>query len=366
MENYQLIIDIIGNTDTEGTNDKIEEPYSILFNILECYKTDFIKKLITKDININDIKRIVTKKLTTIDNIEIHKSGFKLRLFLNKYLNFDIKYIKSYNTYDIDVELIKINEKNVGVKLNGYFYLDNNYLLQDKNAELLIVDKKRVGEWCKECMSNIIKYNVLKNNELVYFNNIILNYENYFKKHTKETNLDILPYINLYNCLILRYDIHMKDRININKVVTFLPVSRYTCKNLFLKYQNIFKIFTDYKDEKLITFKNPKNDKYFNDGEPVNLVDTKFCLSLRLYCSKVNNIESVYFRKTTEKLDLEIKFIVKKSRIIGVRFGEIDYYIWKNEGNLNEYELYKQNGENHHEFIVNIFKDACIFYFKLN
>ena len=47
-------------------------------------------------------------------------------------------------------------------------------------------------------MINIIKYNVLKNSELVYFNNIILNYENYFKKHTKETNLDILPYINLY------------------------------------------------------------------------------------------------------------------------------------------------------------------------
>jgi hypothetical protein len=350
MDSYQLIVDIV------SVENKLEEPYSILFNLFECNKLDFIKKLTTENetdfssnlnyfLNKNDIKK---------ENLKIYDSKYKVKLFINKFLNLDIKYIKSNNSYDIILQLIEINNKIIGIKLNQYYYINKNNLSVDN----IVIDKKIISEWCKLC----IKYNIPKSNELVQFNNIIINYENNFKKNNKEHNLDILPYINLYNSLILRYDIYNNTESRTNKVVTFLPVSRYTCKNLFIKYQNLFKIFES--DKKMITFKNPKNEKYFNDGERIELVDTSYFLSLRLYCSKINNLESVYFRKTTEKLDLEIKLIVKKGKIIGIRFGMIDYYIWKKDGDLKDYETYNVNN-NYHDFVVKIFKDACVFYFKL-
>ena len=196
-----------------------------------------------------------------------------------------------------------------------------------------------------------------------------MNYENYFNKNTREINLDILPYVTLYNSLILRYDIHTNEYNNIEtKAVTFLPVSRYNCKNLFAKYQNLFKIFNNKEDnmnKKRITFKNPKNEKFFNDGDLIDLKESNLYLSLRLYCSKMNNLDSEYYRKTTENLDIKIEFIVKKGKIIGMRFGDIDYYIWKNDGNISEYENYNPK-YNYQEMAINIFKDACVFYFKLN
>ena len=359
MESYQIIADIVEKN--------IEEPYSFLFNIFECYNNDFLKKLTI--LNTERVEKDLTQFMVkhNMDNnlMKIMPSTYKLKLFVNKFLNSDIKYIKSNNFYNIDVEVLELNNKVIGIKLNSYFYIDKDSVSVNNT---IVIDKKVISEWCKTCINNIIKNNVFKNDNLVYFNNIILNYEYYFNKNIRETNLDILPYTNLYNSLILRYDINVKNNKDNDKIVTFLPVSRFTCKNLFIKYQNLFKIFTEDEDmltKKLITFKNPKNEKFFNDGVNVDFKETDFHLSLRLYCSKINNLDSVYYRKTTEKLDLNISMIVKKGRIIGIKFGKIDYYIWKNEGNLNDYEIYNSKN-NYHDVITNVFKDACIFFFKLN
>jgi hypothetical protein len=358
MESYQLIIDVISNE--KNIN---EEPYSILFNIFECYKLDFIKKLTTVNINDfnKDLNEFLQRNKINTNNIKIKNSKYKLKLFINKFLNTDIKYIRANNSYDINIEYLMNEDDNViGIKINQYYYINKT------NLELSLeqIDKKVISEWCKFCITNNIWKN---NNQLIYFNNIIWNYENSFKKLTnKDNNIDILPYINLYNSLLLRYDIYMNDETKTNKIITFLPVSRYTCKNLFIKYQKIFNIFNENNNNnKLITFKNPKNEQYFkSDTEKIDTVDTNFYLSLRLYCSKMNNLESTYYRKTTEKLDMTIKLLIKKKRIIGIKFGNIDYYIWKKDGNLLEYELYNDNF-NYHELVVKTFKDACVFFFKL-
>ena len=363
MESYQIIADIITKNKTN------EEPYSFLFNLFECYSVEFLKKLTIKmETSIEkELKYFLEKNKIDYTKLSIVVSDFKLKLFINKFYNSDIKYIKSNNFYDINVEYIRFDEKLVGVKINSCFYIDRQLLLNNK-TENVSIDKQLVGEMSKNCINYTIS-KVLKNNNLIYFNNIIMNYENYFNKNTREINLDILPYVSLYNSLILRYAIHGKDaKVMETKAVTFLPVSRYNCKNLFMKYQNIFKIFNNDENnlnKKKITFKNPKNEKYFNDGDIIDLKDCNLYLSLRLYCSKMSNVDSEYYRKTTENLDLKIEIIVKRGKIIGMRFGDIEYYIWKNEGNLSEYETYNSK-HNYQEMAINIFKDACVFYFKLN
>ena len=278
MESYQIIADIITKNKTN------EEPYSFLFNLFECYNVEFLKKLTVKmGTSIEkELKYFLEKNKIDYTKLSIVVSDFKLRLFINKFYNSDIKYIKSNNFYDIDVEYIKFEENFVGVKINSCFYIDKQLLLNN-----VLIDKQLVGEMSKSCINYTIS-KVLKNNSLIYFNNIIMNYENYFNKNTREINLDILPYVSLYNSLILRYDIHGKNtNVNVTetKAVTFLPVSRYNCKNLFMKYQNIFKIFNNDEDslnKKRITFKNPKNEKYFNDGDVIDLKDCNLYLSLMI------------------------------------------------------------------------------------
>lgn len=355
MESYQIIADIVKK---DSIN---EEPYSFLLNLFECYNIDFLKKLTTElDVSIeNELKYFLEKNKIDQNKIKIYNSEYKIRLFVNKFYNSDIKYIKSNNYYDMEIEYIKLDDKLIGIKINSCFYIDKMLVDNDKEVN---IDKQLVSEMSKSCL-NYVASKILRNHNLVYFNNIIINYESYFNKKIRDLNLDILPYIPLYNSLILRYDVHSKET---TKAVTFLPASRYNCRNLFIKYQNIFKIFNkDDSIKKNITFKNPKNEKFFNDGELIELRSTNLYLSLRLYCSKLNALESEYYRKTTENLDLNIELIVKKNKIIGMRFGDIDYYIWKNDGNILEYETYNPK-QNYQDMAINIFKDACVFFFKLN
>jgi hypothetical protein len=356
-ESYQLILDITKSND---------EPYSFLYNIFECYNLEFFKKIINTNITTNienELKLFISIHKLDISKLQTKMSEFNLRLYLNKFMNNEmgLRYIKSNNYYDINVEFISLNDKIIGIKLNNYYYIDKKLI---NSEEEINFDKRYVSEWCKDSFMNIIKNNIVKNDDLVYINNVIINYEKFFNKMIKQTNLDILPYANLYNSLILRYDITKGDLI---KTYTFLPVSRYTCKNLFIKYQSIFQIFLPKEStpsENLITFNNPKNDKFFNKVD-LEYKETGMLLSLRLYCSKMNNLESIFYRKTTETLDLSIKIIVKRNFIIGVQFGKINYYIWKNEGDISTYDKYDAKNPNLLDYVANIKKDACIFYMKL-
>jgi hypothetical protein len=406
MENYQIIIDI-------NNISKKDESYSYLFNIFDCYNIDFLKKLTNKsssDKKIDkDLKLFINKNKIDIKKVSFKDTEFLMKLYINRFINNDIKYIKSNSFTEIHVELItyktetETEENIIGIKLNDYCHINKELL--NENVEKFVEDKKNISEWIKNCVQNIINFHVIKSTNLIQFNNIIMNYENYFNKPVKNPKLDILPYISLYNSLILRFEILN----NSNKIVTFLPVSRQNCKNLFIKYQKIFKLFSTKKslttettettettdvtentemtevvvknnDEEMkelstpkvknngITFKNPKNEKHFNSDSKVEVENTNLQLSLRLYCSKINNLQSYYYRKTTESLDIDVFFLLKNyektKKIVGVKFGEIDYYIWKNDGNLETYETYLSS-KDYNDFTLNVFKDSCIFYYKL-
>ena len=132
MESYQIIADIITK------NKANEEPYSFLFNLLECYNMDFLKKLtISSDYVLEkELKYFLEKNKVDVSKLMILESDYKLRLFINKFYNSDIKYIKSNNFYDIDIGYIKYENRLVGIKINGCFYIKKELIIDQTNDQI--------------------------------------------------------------------------------------------------------------------------------------------------------------------------------------------------------------------------------------
>ena len=78
MDSYQIIVDIV------GIENDLEEPYSILFNVFECYKLDFIKRLTVE--NLEEFNKFLNKfeKLSITDLITEYKRKLKDMLTINE------------------------------------------------------------------------------------------------------------------------------------------------------------------------------------------------------------------------------------------------------------------------------------------
>ena len=126
MDSYQIIVDIV------GIENDLEEPYSILFNVFECYKLDFIKRLTVENLEEfnKSLDLFLIKNQIKKENLKITNSQYKLKLFINKFLNLDIKYIKSNNSYDIDLHLIENNNRTPIINYPCYFEIETEKLIR--------------------------------------------------------------------------------------------------------------------------------------------------------------------------------------------------------------------------------------------
>jgi len=304
-------------------------------------------------------------------NIKTHKTNYAINISFNQVTENEIKYFKSTNNIVYNVNIIYYTTIDGLYKLIGCEYNNNVYYVYNRKKDIkeyktitnynngqFIIDKLTISEIIKKSFKYYMRYYNTHNN-----NEILLLYEQHYKK--KYNNYSYyynypLEYTSLYQSSLLSFNIYDKT-LNTTKECTFLPVNKKSCCNLYMAYQYVF-IVLKLNNNK--TFTNPKNKIFF--GNNIKLVSTNYILKPRLYVSKYNIHDTIYYIKCTEKDNYNIAFILDKptEKIIGVMYNKTEYYIWKNNGDITLYETYNEK-KNYHEFILNTFKDALLFLFKI-
>lgn len=348
----QLNLKILNNDDENS------EPYEYIF-ILSKHEPyiDFKQTLFNKDFNIYNIKINLND-----DDFIYTKSNYILRLSINTIVGADIKFIKSSLFYKYDINFI---EKKDDGEITGLEYNGNKCYTKNIKKD---IDKSGISEIIANSFKYYIKHRC-KFNETLDSEKILNDYyQNYGKKLYSQQCKNLLKYINIYKSILLRFEIYKEkngDQIEKKtKSCTFLPCDKTNYSNLFYIYQYVIKMIENQSLYKTKTFTNPKNESFFKNNYKLILLDYK--LKLRIFVSKFNIYNSIYYRKTTELNKYNIYCLVDNSfnKIIGFQFNESVYYIWKNNGDLNTYDDYIEDGD-YLNLLLNTFKDALLFLFKI-
>lgn len=339
------------------------ETYEYIFNS-SCYICIDFKKNLTS--NEYDMYNMQKNNNLNDDNIEYEKSKYKINININKYTGDEIRFLKNLNNYIYDINYIKYKTDNGEYKFIGLEYNNNKYYVYNKKKNIdnyqtinEEIDKLTISEIIIKSFEYYFKFKCNVNNNI---NNLYLldSYDNFYKKRSINYNLtNPIEYMNLYQSMMLKFEI---TNNNENMSCTFLPINKKSCSNLFYIYQLVFKVLEPNNNIK--TFTNPKNELYF--GNNYKILPTNYKLKIRLFVSKYNIYNTLYYRKSTEKNNYNINIIISETtnKIIGFEFYSTKYFIWKNNGDLNTYETYNENN-NYIELILNTFKDALIFLFKI-
>ncbi len=339
------------------------ETYEYIFNS-SCYICIDFKKNLTS--NEYDMYNMQKNNNLNDDNIEYEKSKYKINININKYTGDEIRFLKNLNNYIYDINYIKYKTDNGEYKFIGLEYNNNKYYVYNKKKNIdnyqtinEEIDKLTISEIIIKSFEYYFKFKCNVNNNI---NNLYLldSYDNFYKKRSINYNLtNPIEYMNLYQSMMLKFEI---TNNNENMSCTFLPINKRSCSNLFYIYQLVFKVLEPNNNIK--TFTNPKNELYFGDN--YKILPTDYKLKIRLFVSKYNNYNTLYYRKSTEKNNYNINIIIYETtnKIIGFEFYSTKYFIWKNNGDLNTYETYNEQN-NYTELILNTFKDALIFLFKI-
>lgn len=346
---------------------KENEPYSYIYNISNYNCFNIKQKLINSNDDLYFMKIVNNLKKS---EIIVRPTMYELQVIINKYTGNEIKYLKNSNCfkYDINVLIYVVDntEKIVGIEYNN-----NRYYIKNKTKKLKdyctaikdkIIDKSSISE----IIHNSFKYYLRNVCGYLYRHEnwqLLNSFDQFYKKNFINYNLEnYIDYMILYQSAVLKFEICYLPTGDI-KNCTFLPVNKKSYSNLYNIYQIAFKVLEN-NNKSIKTFTNPKNKEWFNNN--YNIIESDYILKLRLYVSKYNTTESLYYRKSSESNIYKISIMVdnKSGKIIGVSFNKIEYFIWKNNGDLNTYETFNKNN-NYHEFIVNAFKDALMFLFKI-
>lgn len=353
----------IGISNKKNLND---ETYEYIYNTSNYVCINLKQNMM--DSNMDLYKMNLMNKLCK-ENITTQKTDYKIHININKYTGNEIRFLKNTNDikYDINIIVNKINDTEY--KLIGVEYNNNKYYVYNKKKSVDdyqtlcddVVDKSTISEIIKESFEYYFKFRC--NYEFKYNNLLLLDsFDKYYnKKYINYNSENTLDYMALYQSMMLKFEIYDTVK-NETKSCTFLPINKKSCSNLYNIYQIVFNVLEP--NNNLKTFTNPKNELYFSDN--YKIVTTCFTLKIRLFVSKFNNYNTLYYRKCTENNNYNIHFMLDNNtkKIIGIKFHDTKYYIWKNNGDLNTYEIYNEN-ENYHELILNTFKDALIFLFKI-
>lgn len=353
----QIDIEIINKND-----DINKESYEFIYNTSNYICNDLKKNLLN-----NDLDLYYMKKNTILDNNKIfyNNTDYIISISINRYIGNEIRFLKNSNKYKFNINIIKyIDPENNINNIIGISYNNNNYYIYNQNNTLDCykikdIDKSIISELIRDSFLYYFNYKCRYDNNINNFE-LLKSYNNYYKKRYNNINQNIIPYMKLYQSSLLKFEILYNNE---EKGYTFLPINKNSTSNLFNKYQMLFKML--HCNDNIKTFNNPKNEIFFNNNYYIKKTDFKF--KLRLYCSKENIYNSLYYRKTTEKNIYNINLLLynNTNKIIGIEFNNTKYYIWKNNGNLNTYDTFNENN-NYHDLISNTFKDALVFYFKIN
>lgn len=354
----------------DNTKNVLDDDYEVII-IHSNYISFDIKSKITNinddlyDVNIN--KKIISQVKKNIDElITPVDSNYDVCIGMSKYIGNDIKYSKNNNSvcYRINLLILEHEEEKylIGIEYNGnkyYMYKNNinNYTKYDK-----CVNINTVGEIVLESFKYIfIHKSVYNNTKQNYY--LINTYDyNYKKKYIYNNEF---PYMFMYQYQSAMFKFNLIDVDNKDDIhsCTFLPINKVSYSNLFYIYQLIFKVLDNSINNNMKTFTNPRNKEYF--GNNFTEKETNIILKPRLYVSKYDKFDSLYFRKTDIKNIYNIHILVNnQNRIIGIKYGNTEYFIWKNNGDLTTYELYNKN-TNYIKLLLNTFKDALMFLFKI-
>lgn len=388
----QINIEIINNTNghiepgasrPEVTSDESvyhdevhnDESYEFIFNTSNYICYDLKKNLLNDDLDLYYMKK---KEILNENNIKLFRTDYNISLSINRFIGNEIRFLKNSNKHIYNINIIRyLNEdenldKIIGIEYNNnkyYIYNQSNNINNYKNFKN---DKSLISEIIKD---SFVYYFKIKSYYISDINNynLLLSFDNYYKKKFINYSPATINYMNLYQSAMLKFEII--DKYN-EKGFTFLPINKRSFSNLFYKYQLLFQMLDsnhnslnqslnqDYPSN-IKTFTNPKNDEFFNNNYYIK--DTNYKFKCRLFCSKNNIHNSLFYRKTTEKKIYNIKFLLynETNKIIGFLFNNTKYFIWKNAGDLTSYDTYNENN-NFIELISNSFKDALVFLFKMN
>lgn len=339
------------------------ETYEYIFNSSSYICIDFKKSMTSSEY---DIYNMIKNDKLNDENIEYEKTDYKLHININKYIGDEIRFLKNLNNFIYDLNIIKYKYDDNKYKFIGIEYNNNKYYVYNKKKNIENyqtindgIDKLSISETIIKSFEYYFKFKCKFNNNI---NNLYLldSYDNFYRKRSINYNLENpIEYMNLYQSMMLKFEINNGDE---NMSCTFLPVNKRSYSNLFYIYQLIFKVLEP--NNKIKTFTNPKNESYFGDN--YKILPTQYKLKIRLFVSKYDNYTTLYYRKSTEKNNYNINIMLYEdtNKIIGFEFYGTKYFIWKNNGDLNSYEIYNENN-NYTELILNTFKDALIFLFKI-
>ena len=343
--------------------DNDDETYEYIFNSSNYICIDFKKCLtmleydvynMTKNVNLNE------------ENIIFEKTEYKLQLSINKYIGKEIRFLKNLNNFLYDINIIKYKVDDEIYKLIGIEFNNNKYYVQNKRKHIQHyqtingkIDKLKISEIIIKSFEYYFQQKCKFNNSVNNYS-LLESYDKFYRKKYINNNLENqIEYMSLYQSLMLKFEINNENE---KKSCSFLPVNKLSFSNLFHIYQLIFKTLEP--NNKIKTFTNPKNKLYF--GNNYKTFPTNYKLKIRLFVSKYNNNDTLYYRKSTEKNNYDINIMLSNTtnKIIGFEFYGTKYYIWQNNGDMSTYETYNET-KNYIDLILNTFKDALIFLFKI-
>jgi hypothetical protein len=340
-----------------------EETYEYIFNSSNYLCIDFKKSLTMLEY---DVYNMTKNDNLQKENIILEKTKYKLQLNINRYIGDEIRFLKNLNNFLYDINIIKYKVDDETYKFIGIEYNNNKYYVYNKKKHIEHyqtinneIDKLTISEIVIKSFEYYFKHKCKTNNSIDNYY-LLESYDNFYRKRYINNSLENpIEYMSLYQSMMLKFEINNENE---NKSCTFLPVNKRSFSNLFYIYQLIFKILEP--NNKIKTFTNPKNESYF--GSNYKILPTNYKLKIRLFVSKYDNSYTLYYRKSTEKNNYDINIMLQETtdKIIGFQFYGTKYYIWKNNGDVSTYQTYNET-ENYIDLILNTFKDALIFLFKI-
>lgn len=339
---HQIEVNIISKEETDN-----EETYGYIFNLTKYTPYKDLKDGIT-----SDTYDIFNNKKEEDEPMTVNDTGYSVVMFINKYSGIDIKYLKKPYMFKYDIKVIKKGDNYIGIEFHNNRYISNKPVLKFDKASI------------SETICNAFKYYISKRCRYTpsIDNSITLElFEMAYHKKSHNTALyrNHLSYMGLYQSSILKYEIF--ENTDNYRNCWFLPSNKKSTSNLFYAYQYVLLMLDNNGADK--TFTNPKNQEFF--GADYKVIPTKYKLKIRLFISKYSIYDTNIYRKATERNTYDIHVLERDGKIIGYQFGTTKYYIWKNGGNLSTYSDYNDTEMDNIDNILNAFKDALLFLFKI-
>lgn len=325
-------------------NNSFDEPYEYIINTTFYTCDGLLDSIKSGSINMYGVELTL---------LELEYESTEYNISVNTHAAEDYNCVKKNDHLTYSINVIKYTNIPIGVEFNGntIFFIKESqecYTI----SKLYSLDKRSISELLLNAFLYLLKRRYKYTQNAIYkYHNLINFNERYIKKYCMNDD----SYLNNYKSILLKIGIS-------DYTYTMQSINKDHKCSVFYIYKNINNILT--KTKVLKTFTNPKNKDFFKEPSTFIKLDNHV-LKLRLYLSKNYNYNSKYYRKSTDNLNYDIYIIVYHTgNIIGFKYGDIEYYIWKNNGYLKTYEMYDKSAD-YSKLALDTFKTALQFLFKI-